>query len=363
MSGATVSSVPNRNAKKQGEEADRLIREAAGSGDDDQAQAEATAAAEAEAKKKAELEASDKAKQNLDPDNKSPEAGAEPTLADNDWKARFKGLQAVYDRDVPKLRGELQTAYTSIDGLQGQIDELKALISKPAELIDEPVELDLSDEEREQYGPGLIAMMEKIALSNGSELAKQVIDLQQELSEVKIGQKQMVEHSAVSDEQKFFSTLTAEIENWGEINDSADFHQFLEEEVAYTGHNRRHFLDTARERLDVGKVIRIFKDFTSVAPQGSSLDSELPKSDLDVPEELITPKNSGSGIPPAEEQKYYSTAEVNKFYHDKSTGKYKGKEEEAKILEKDIFAAGREGRILSDKAYERSMKFTDKELS
>lgn len=359
---ANASSVVNKNAKKAGKQANELIKQVAegqsgipAPGDDDQAaQKEAEARAEAEAK--AKLEASDKAKQDLS-QTASPDEGAELSQADKDWEARFKGLQTTYNREVPKLRGELETAYGSIETLQEQIDELKKAITK-SEPVEVSTALELTAEEEEQYGPGWVAMMQKIAQGSNSDLAKQVVDLQQELANVKVGQKQIVEHAVVSNEEKFFSTLDAQIPNWGEINNSLKFHEFLKEEVAYTGKTRKFYLDKARSELDSGKIIRIFTDFTDVVPQGSSLNSEL-AADLDVPEELITPKNLSGGAPPVEEQKYYTNGQINKFFRDKTDGKYKGKEAEARMIEKDIFAAGQEGRIISDKQAERQYQFED----
>lgn len=359
---ANASSVVNKNAKKAGEAADELIRQQAEGGmtpaEDGQAQKEAEAQAQAEAEAQAAAEASAEAAKNLKPDDKSLDVGAEPSQADSDWKARFQGSQAAYNRDVPRMRGELETANGQIETLQTQIDELKELVNKAPEPAAESAALELTAEEEEQYGPGWVAMMQKIAQGSNSEMAKQIVDLQQELANVKIGQKQIVEHAVVSDEDKFFSTLDAQISNWEKINESPKFHAFLDEEVAYTGKTRRFFLDKARSNLDSGKIIKIFTDFTDVVPQGSSLNSE-PKVDLDAPEDLITPENKGGGVPPVEEQKYYTNSQINQFFRDKTEGKYKGKEDEARIIEKDIFAAGREGRIISDKQAERQYKFED----
>ena len=343
-----------KRSKKAGEEANRLINElnqepGKAAPDETTAQDEAT--------KKAEAEASADSEQNLD--QSSPlEKGAEPAPAGEDWEARFKGLQITYQRDVPELRGQLLVANQSLDSLRSEFTALKEqLDSAPDEQSEKPAELELTAEEIEQYGPGLIEMMKRISQNGSGDLAKQVVGLQQTIAELKAGQDSIVKHTAVSEEDKFFSELDAAVPDWEKINHDPKFHAFLAETVPYTGNERQVFLKQARESFDAKATIQFFTDFKDTVSPGSSQDSEH-KPDLEIPENMVTPKNSGGGAPPAEEKKYYTVDEVNRFYKEKAGGKYRGKETEARKLEKDIFAAGNEGRILSNAQADKAYRFS-----
>jgi len=352
----------NKKAKQAGMAADELIRQQAedtgqpAPGEDDKAQLKEVP--------KGEVEASADLEKNLD-QPKSSGPGAEPAKTDVDWEARFKGLQTAYDRDVPKLRGELGTAYTSIESLQGQIDELKEAIGKPLDpVVDVPVEsVEFTDEEIEQYGPGQIGMMKRIAEGSRTQMAKDMLELQNTIAELSSGQKRIEEDTVVSNEQKFFDDVTKAVPDWRAINTNPAFHAFLDEKVAYTDKTKSEFLTEARGKLQTSKVIQIFTDFLGVAPTSSSHSDEPElKPEFDVPEDLITPKNSGGGFIPNKEERYYTSEEVTQFYKDKAQGKYRGKEDEARVIENDIFAAGQQGRVITSKAAAKAARFSKDEL-
>lgn len=285
---------------------------------------------------------------------KPPEAGAEPAKDEN-WEKRFKGMNELYNREVPKLRGELEKAYINIDDLKKDINEVKANLQEAAKPADpEPVDLVLTDEEREQYGEGWINMMQKIA-GNGSEaLAKQVVDLQRELAELKQGQTDIKQEVRVTNTQTFFSALARKVKtetgkDWLDINKDVEFHAFMGEQVPYTNQERQYFLNEAKGKLDVSTAAQFYIDYAGTL---SSDDKGAALKEPAVPEELIQPDTtSGDSLPPAREEKTYTTDEINQFYRDRREGKYKGKEAEAREIEIDILAAGRDGRIVDKRRY------------
>lgn len=299
------------------------------------------------------------AEQNLDQAT-PPGAGEEPAKpAEVDWEARFKGAQAAYNRDVPRLRQELDKALEVNEALRGEVAEIKEMLSNKApEPTPIPEEVTLSDEELEQYGPGLVHVIKQIAEQSKGDLAKEVVELRQQLADLGNTTKEIVKTTVRSVEDKFWDALDSAIPNWESVNMEEGFHGFLAQAIPYSGGKTRHdVLNEARDKYDAKTVIEIFSDYVNGEPsQGSSQSSE-PTPDLSVPPELETPDNRSGGVPPNEEVKYYSQSEINQFYKDKREGLYRGKEEEAKKIEKDIFAAGQQGRILPDKAYEKQMRF------
>jgi len=277
-----------------------------------------------------------------------PEKGEEPKSDDTDWEKRFKGLQTRYNREVPELRGQLSTTEEALKSVKNEILTLKDSIQHVEET---PVQNDivLTDEEREQFGEGWIDMMSKVAEQTSGELAKQVVSLQKELAEVKQGITQVSETVVVNTERDFFSTLGRKVKaetgrDWKDINEDDNFHNFLATEVPYTGRERQEFLADARKNLDVESAAQFFIDYAG--PSSSEKELSPPNGVPKVPEELITPDTAGGNLPPIEEKKVYTSAEIDTFYADKRKGKYKDPIEARKI-EEDILLAGREGRIVN----------------
>lgn len=297
------------------------------------------------------------AEQNLDQPT-SPSAGEEPAKQDEvDWEKRFKGAQAAYNRDVPRLRSELEKAQDAVESLRVEMEELRNQVATPATDPTPEPEIGLSDEELEQYGPGLVHVIKTIAEQSKGELAKQVVELKQQLADIGTQQKEIVKTTVLSAEDKFFDAMDRAVPEWETINMEKGFHDFLAEVIPYSGgRTRQQALEAARNGLDSHTAIEIFSDYAKLSSKGSSQTSE-PTPDLKVPPELETPRNSGGGAPPVEDKKYYTYAEITQFYKDKREGKYS--EEEAKKIDADIFAAGNEGRILTDKAYEKNMRFQE----
>ena len=59
------------------------------------------------------------------------------------------------------------------------------------------------------------------------------------------------------------------------------------------------------------------------------------------------PGRGRSGKPASQESKNYSPADIQKFFEDVRKGLFKGRDEERGRMERDIFSAQREGRIVT----------------
>lgn len=306
---------------------------------------------EAQIKAKTEQDLKEKTEEKtpeLTPTDTTLDAGAEPQKDKVvDWEGRFKGLQRRYDRDVQNLRGELDNAYSSIDELKGEINGIKENIQATPE-PQVPV-LDLTEEEKEQYGEGWLNVMQKVAGQSNTELAKQIVDLQQTIAELKVGQKKIHEEVVVNSEKEFFTELSRQVPDWKQVNQDEGFHEFLAEMVPYTGEERQFYLQKAREEFNVDAAVAIFNEYKSTVSKGTSTHQP---DEQKVPEELVELKTTPTGTAPVEKtERVFTTAEVDQFYKDRRTGKYKGKEDEARNIELEILAAGSRGNIVSQRRY------------
>lgn len=273
--------------------------------------------------------------------------------AQGDWEKRYKGLKKVYDdevpklrrqleKDLPELRGSIETKDQQIADLSQKVTDLQTQINSPAE--PEPEAIEVTEDEIASYGQPLIDLISKVAGSGGGakDLAKQVIDLTARLGNLEQGQEHIAKSAETSTRSSFFSELSRLVPNWKQQNDDKGFAGWLAEEVPYTGKERQHYLSEAFNNFDVDAVAKFFTDYEGLgqaAPSSDDIDLSPPiaPDSSHVSEVDTTQANRG---------KIYSRSEIDKFYQDKRKGKYRNKVEEAGKIERDILAAGKEGRIV-----------------
>jgi hypothetical protein len=64
-------------------------------------------------------------------------------------------------------------------------------------------------------------------------------------------------------------------------------------------------------------------------------------------EKQVAPGRGKTAAPVNTNSATYSTEDIRRFFNDVKSGKYRGKEQERDRIERDIFAAQREGRIVA----------------
>jgi hypothetical protein len=72
-----------------------------------------------------------------------------------------------------------------------------------------------------------------------------------------------------------------------------------------------------------------------------------PSSNSQLAKQVSPGRGRSSGKPSMQEGQKYSPADITAFFDAVRKGKYKGREEERGRIERDIFAAQREGRIVT----------------
>lgn len=165
---------------------------------------------------------------------------------------------------------------------------------------------------------------------------------------------------------KMYEVLAQEVPNWEAINQSNEFGRWLDQPDPLTGQIRRNILNWSHKNNLTSSVIAAFKGFLSdqaslgpvnggTAPgngAGSYSGSNTPqgRTAASTPQATLSQfaapgraKTGQTQVPP--EKPFFTTADINQFYRDKTSGKYAGREAEADSLERQLIEAGREGRI------------------
>jgi hypothetical protein len=156
----------------------------------------------------------------------------------------------------------------------------------------------------------------------------------------------VVQRQALTAENTFWSELSAIVPDWREINANQGFHSWLLEVDPLSGMNRQVYLDAAQGQLDAYRVGEFFRTWQS--SNGNSAAQQTRNVTATQLEKQIAPgrgRTTASASTTGNDAKAYSRTDIAKFFDDVRKGVYKGKEQERDRIERDIFAAQREGRI------------------
>ena len=289
-------------------------------------------------------------------------AAPQPVTPQNegDWEHQFKSLKGRYDREAEdkrrlqdqnmqqqRLLAQMNTAPTPGAGGEGSGVRFNVAPPPPGKRV--------TAQEIQEFGPELMDVVGRRA----AEVYEPIIaQLAGELQQVR-RQVGGVQNTVVFDARvKMYDDLARAIPNWDAINNSPQFGAWLDQIDPISHQSRRTFLNHAHNSNATGQVLDIFNSFLSaygaanpqpgagngagITPQ-SNPSPTPPQFDL---RQFAAPgraKEGQTSVPP--EKPIVTRAEIKQFYTDKTQGKYAGREQEAALIERQIFDAGNEGRI------------------
>lgn len=263
---------------------------------------------------------------------------------------KYKTLQGMYNAEVPRLHQQNREMSQRVQQMEQLLASLSAQ-STAAASTSAPAQSErfVTDKDVEEYGES-IDMMRKVAKEEFSALVSRINRLEQTLQQVQtnvVPQVQAVaQRQQVSAEQQFWADLGTAVPNFREINSNEAFQSWLLESDPLTGITRQTYLDDAQRALDARRVSNFFRAWLESTGQATVAQSpgRNPAPEL---EKQVTPGRSrGAGAPAnANRAKVYTPQDIQKFFNDVRSGKYKGREQERDRVERDIFAAQRENRI------------------
>lgn len=279
-------------------------------------------------------------------------AGEDPNS--ETYAQRWRTLQGQFNAEVPRLRGankELQSRVAQLENL------LSSLSNTPAAAPSAPqsVQKFVTDDDVAEYGDS-IDMMRKVTreevgslLGKIAQLEQTVTHLTSSVSGTVIPQVQRVaQQQAASSEERFWSNLAQRVPNWQQINNDTDFQSWLLDVDPLTNTSRQTHLEIAQRDLDVNRVVAFFNAFTAASGKFTPQANAQPTRSASELERQIAPGRArGTGSASAgQTAKTYTPDDIKKFFNDVRSGRYKGRETERDRVERDIFAAQREGRIM-----------------
>ena len=260
---------------------------------------------------------------------------AQPT--EDTWEHKFRSLQGLFNKNVPELQGQVKDLTKRLDQALGALDAAKAA-PKPQE----PVAQAVDPKDVENFGADLVDMVNRIAERRFGSVAQQVEDKFSELQKVLGHVEQRLEGTnqtvAVTAEQAFFDKLTKQVPEWEQINANPAFLAWLADSDPVYGVPRQRALDSAREQLNVDRIVSVFRAFAPATTPAPAVRNAVDRQ--------VSPRaGASSPSPTAAAKSLLTQKQISDFYNDMARGKYRGREAEAQAIEQSVNLAIAEGRV------------------
>jgi len=273
------------------------------------------------------------------------------------YEQQWRSLQGMYNATNNRLQSVTETN-KEYQSRIAQMEQLLASLSTvPSSTTPIMANQNLvSESDRNDYGES-IDVMRKVSREELYPVAAKIASIEATINQLAaslntsvLPQVQRVAHQqAMSSEERFWTALSNFVPNWQQINNDSGFQGWLLSIDPLTGISRQTYLEQAQNSLDVNRVVAFFQSYSessgkfladaNAQPNRSAVSSQLEKQ--------VNPGRSKGGSPPATQNaKTYTAADITDFFNKVRQGVYRGKEDERDRIERDIFAAQRDGRIV-----------------
>lgn len=266
--------------------------------------------------------------------------------SEDTFEKRYKSLQGMYNADTARLRTDNQQLNSRV----AQLEQLLSSLSAAPQPSTPAVEKLVTEKDVEEYGDS-IEVMRRVTREEVAASHRRIAELEHMLKQVQTSVlprvEQVAQRQAVTAEQSFWSELSAVVPAWRDINTDQDFHRWLLDTDPLTGLTRQTYLEDAQRNLDVRRVAAFFTSWQGLNGQSTAQPSRS-ASDSQLDRQVAPGRSRGGSAPTSTAPKTYSSKDIAKFFDDVRKGVYRGKEAERDRIERDIFAAQRENRIVAN---------------
>ena len=262
---------------------------------------------------------------------------------------RYKTLQGMYNAEVPRLHAEKRDMANRVSQLEQLLAGMQQPKTEPVPKAEAPKLI--TDADVEEYGDS-IEVMRRVSKEETSAAEQKLKQLEKQIEALQTNVLPRVEQVAANQvktsEQAFWSELSTTVPDWRDMNDNQDFQNWLLEIDPLTGISRQTYLEDAQRNLDVGRVTNFFNAWKgNNGSESNAQPNRKAQSSNELKKQVSPGKGKSSGKPQSNSNKTYSPDDIKSFFDDVRKGNYRNKEEERDRIERDIFAAQREGRIVT----------------
>jgi SepF-like predicted cell division protein (DUF552 family) len=290
------------------------------------------------------------------------EPPAEPPKAGGDdvWKHKYDVLNGKYRAEVPrlhedvrKLNMQLADQNRQIQSLTDKLEEAKTRRPEPSMSKAEMKKL-ISDAEIEDYGDDMIEVMRKAAkealLPEVEQLREENRLLREESDSLRQTVGNVTQTYSQNARDVVYTSLNEQVPEWKALNEDSLFLDWLSQEDTFAGRQRGELLTEAFEQNNAARVVAFFRGYLKEneafyqAPPAAVTPTSTATTSMD---NLVAPGKPRGAPADAHrgQKKVWTQGEITAFYADVRKGKFRSRPADQAKIERDIIAAGNEGRI------------------
>lgn len=274
------------------------------------------------------------------PEAKATELAPDAAGVEHDWKQRFSQYKSSSDATIHQLRESEQSLRERENELRERIHKLeRERIEAEASVPMSLPEGALSQDEVELFGSENLEILKKVVAPMVMDYVERRLAGVNSKVEERLSAKDAEEARKAEQRSKLQSfkiRLTKAFPEWKDFDMDSKFASWMQEEDPVSGLKRAQLMMNAFQAHDVDRVAIFYKTFAALAERTDPRDSMIvPQTQTNATK---TPQQS------ANKGRLWTGKMVAELYSAKSKGYFKGKEEEYRALEHDLFAAQREGR-------------------
>lgn len=249
------------------------------------------------------------------------------------WQHRFNVIQGKYNAELPPLRQQIHTLTAELEQLK--VNGSAGSGNEKADAIANQLASELTEDELELVGSDLAGVISKLVESKTGHLAS-------ELEQMKAKEQQQNQDHMKALQKAFIDQVSAAVPNWQQLQSTPDGEQWLRSGNGRGGINNDDVV-AAANNLDAETVIRLYQKMERDVGSGAVPPQQ--SQNPNIPQHKVQPQQSRATTAQSQNLQTWSTADIKQFYQDKMNGRYTP--EEAAALERDIFDAQRQGRIIN----------------
>ena len=257
-----------------------------------------------------------------------------PAKVHDEWEARYKTLQGLFNKTVPELQGQVKELQGSLSEAVQRLNRASSEKEDAAATVADPKDVD-------NFGSDLVDMVNRVATAATGGTARMLeaktAALVARIAEMAEQLKGTSSQIAVTAEQTFFDKLSRILPDWEQTNANENFRAWLAEADPIYGVPRQQALSNAQRQLDVERVAAVFNAFTGPRKAAAPATDPL--------ERMVSPRGAATVAPTPTDKPMITQGQITKFYDDVNKGRYRGNETEMTRIEAMINAALSEGRI------------------
>ena len=270
------------------------------------------------------------------PEVKTPET---PPSKDNDadFQQKYQTLKGKFDAEMPRMHQDLRDLKQTVSDLQFKNSELMSAANNQTPKESTVEGLDPKD--FAEYGEEFEGLVKTIQT-----LQNQNAELKGQVEQVSGNVKQQADNDYTVYMDQIKKTLSTELKvDFDQLNNDPAFLNFLRQYPANGQESRHAQLQRAEASRNLPATIDIFKEYLGNINPAKQPDPVI------QPNIQPTSQPPGTDVnPPAQQSTtMWNRAEISAFYQDVSSGKFKGREDEQKAYEQDIYLAQKQGRIVA----------------